>query len=186
MTRDSFLAALRNGLSGMSLSAIEDVVADYRGHFDEGAANGRSEAEISAALGDPARLARELRAEAGLKRWEEKRSPGNAAAAVFAVLGLGAVDIIILLPILMSVIGILIAGFFITIGVFVGGSVVLTAGPFMGPPGGPFAAVLLGLGLIAGATANGALLILTTIGLVNAIVWFARLHYQMLKPAIEP
>ncbi|OYW97171.1 MAG: hypothetical protein B7Z12_22070, partial [Caulobacter vibrioides] len=32
---------------------------------------GRTEAEAAAALGDPDRLARELRADAGLRRWEE-------------------------------------------------------------------------------------------------------------------
>ena len=41
------------------------VMADYAAHFAEGMAAGRSEAEIAAALGDPLRLARELRAEAG-------------------------------------------------------------------------------------------------------------------------
>ena len=60
---------------------------------------------MAAALGDPSRLARELRAEAGLKAWQETRSPSTAATAVFAVLGLGAIDILFLLPILMGVAG---------------------------------------------------------------------------------
>ena len=38
-------------------------------------------AETAAALGDPDRLARELRAENGLKQWEEKKNPSNAMAA---------------------------------------------------------------------------------------------------------
>ena len=42
---------------------------------------------MAVALGDPARLARELRTEAGLKRWETERNPSAAASAVFAVLG---------------------------------------------------------------------------------------------------
>jgi len=44
--------------------------------------------------------AAELRAEADLKRWEEQRNPSAAASAIFAVLGLGALDVLILLPIL--------------------------------------------------------------------------------------
>ncbi len=39
---------------------------------------------------------------------------------------------------------------------------------------------------MAGATSAGALLAVVTIGLVNALVWFARLHYRLLKPALEP
>ena len=57
---------------------------------------------------------------------------------------------------------------------------------FVGAPGGPLAALLAGLGLMAGATAAGTLLAITAIWLVNGLVWFARLHYRLLKPAIEP
>src|SRR6185437_8700175 len=103
MTRQAFLARLREGLRGLPPSMIDDIVADYETHFAEGAAAGRSEEDVAAALGDPGRLARELRAEHGLKRWEAERSPSAGAGAVFAVLGLGAIDLLILLPILMGV-----------------------------------------------------------------------------------
>ena len=60
---------------------------------------GRSEAEI-AALGDPVRLARELRAEAGAcGRWETARTPSNFYAA-FGGPALIAVDFMFLLPLL--------------------------------------------------------------------------------------
>ena len=39
---------------------------------------------------------------------------------------------------------------------------------------------------MAGATAIGALTAVATILLVNATVWYARLHYRLLKPALEP
>jgi uncharacterized membrane protein len=61
----------------------------------------------------------------------------------------------------------------------------MVAGPFSMPPGGIAAAVLAGLGMMAGATAVGALLAIATIWLVNALVWFARLHYRLLKPALD-
>ena len=75
MTRQEFIARLKAGLAGLPLQAQADIVADYETHFTEGAAAGRSEADIAAALGDPERLARELRAEAGLKRWETRAQP---------------------------------------------------------------------------------------------------------------
>jgi uncharacterized membrane protein len=78
-------------------------------------------------------------------------------------------------------------GFFMAaIGLFIGGGGVMVAGPFAGFPGGPLAAILGGLGLMAGATAIGALTAVVTILLVNATVWYARLHYRLLKPALEP
>ena len=104
---------------------------------------------------------------------------------MFAVLGLGAIDILILLPILMTVVGGLFGFFMAAIGLFIGGGAVMVAGPFAGFPGGGLAAVLAGLGMMAGATAIGALTAVATILLVNATVWFARLHYRLLKPALE-
>lgn len=186
MTRQAFMARLREGLRGLPPQAIADIVTDYEAHFVDGAAAGRTEAEVAAALGDPARLAREIRAESTLNRWHEERSPSSAAAAVFAVLGLGAIDILILLPILMGVVGALFGFFMAAIGVFLAGGFVFAAGPFMGPPGGPVTAVLAGIGLMAAATAIAAVTTIVTVGLVNLLVWYGRLHYRLLKPAIEP
>ena len=102
------------------------------------------------------------------------------------MLGLGAIDILILLPIAMGVVGALFGFFMAAIGLFVGGGAIMVAGPFAGFPGGPLAAILAGLGMMAGAAAIGALTAIATILLVNATVWYARLHYRLLKPALEP
>ena len=107
-----------------------------------------------------------------------------AAGAVFAVLGLGAIDLLILLPIFMSVVGVLFGFFMAAVGLFIGGGAVMIAGPFAGFPGGVATAILGGIGLMAGATALGALTAIATILLVNATVWYARLHYRLLKPAL--
>lgn len=186
MTRAEFLSRLKRGLVGLPTHTAAEIVADYESHFDDGVQDGRTEAEVAAALGDPDRLARELRAEATAQRWTQERNPSAAAAAVFAVLGLGAIDILILLPILMGVVGALFGVVVAVIGVFIAGGVVFVAGPFAGFPGGALAALLCGLGLMAGATFIGALTALVTVWLVNGLIWFARLHYRLLKPALEP
>jgi len=185
MTRAEFMGRLRRGLVGLSTAAAADIASDYETHFEDGAAAGRSEAEVAAALGDPDRLARELRAEAGAQRWHQEKNPSAAVGAVFAVLGLGAIDLLVLLPIFMSVVGVLFGFFMAAIGIFIGGGAVLVAGPFAGFPGGGLAAVLAGLGMMAGATTLAALTAVVTIGLVNATVWYARLHYRLLKPALQ-
>jgi uncharacterized membrane protein len=186
MTRQAFMARLREGLAGLPAQTVADIVADYDTHFADGVAAGRSEDDVAAALGDPGRLARELRAEIGLKAWEENRNPSGAAAAVFAVLGLGAIDILILLPVLMGVGGAMFGIAVAVIAVFFAGGVVFAAGPFTGIAGGPGVAILAGIGLMAGAASIGAILTICTIGLVNALVWYGRLHYRLLKPALEP
>ncbi|WP_395651655.1 DUF1700 domain-containing protein [Brevundimonas sp.] len=184
MTRAEFMSRLKAGLVGLPTTAAADILNDYHAHFDDGRDAGRSEAEVAAALGDPDRLARELKAEAGVQRWRQEQTPSAAAGAVFAVLGLGAIDILILLPLLMGVIGTLFGFFVAVIAVFFAGGVVMVTGPFAGFPGGGVAAFLAGLGLMAGSVAVGALLSVATIWLVNGLVWFARLHYRLLKPAL--
>jgi uncharacterized membrane protein len=186
MTRDEFLKRLRRGLAGLPAEAIDDITADYAAHFDAAAEDGRSPAEVAAALGDPGRLARELKLEAGINAWHETRSPSAAWTAVIAVLGLGAIDILILLPVLMAVIGVIIGFYSALIALFFAGAAALVAGPFTGFPGGPVVAILGGLGAMAGAVGLGALLTIFTIWLINALTWFGRLHYQLLKPAIDP
>jgi hypothetical protein len=90
MTRAEFLTRLKRGLVGLPAGQIADIVADYEAHFNDAQEAGRSESEVAAALGDPERLAREQRAEQGVKRWEETKNPSAAAGAIFAFLGLGA------------------------------------------------------------------------------------------------
>jgi len=185
MTRDEFLKRLRKGLAGLPPEMVDDITSDYEAHFDDAAGEGRSEAEVAAALGDPGRLARELKLEAGFRRWEEGRSPSSAMGAIFAFLGLGALDILLLLPILLSLIGVIIGLYGALLGVFVAGGAALIVGPFSGFPGGALVAILGGLGVMAAAIGLGAVLTILTIWFINALMWFGRLHYQVLKPALD-
>lgn len=186
MTREDFIARLRAGLRGLPSAAIEEAVADYETHFAEARAAGRDEAEVAAALGDPDRLARELRAEAGLKRWEQERNPSAAANAVFAVLGLGAIDILILLPVLLWIGGVLLGLFIVAVVLFAVGGALMVAGPVVIHDAPAAALVLAGLGLAAGGSCLGALTAISSIGCTNALVWYGRLHMRLLRPALEP
>jgi uncharacterized membrane protein len=186
MTRQAFMARLREGLRGLPPQAQADILADYETHFADGHAAGRSEADVAQALGDPGRLARELRAEAGLRRWEEDRNPSGAAAAVFALLGLGALDVLVMLPVIMAVGGTIFGFAVAALAIFAVGGAIFAAGPFTGMPGGPAAAILAGIGLMTGGIAFGAVVGITGVGFVNAVVWYARLHFRLLKPSLDP
>lgn len=170
MNRAEFLARLRRGLVGLPAATANEIVADYEAHFADGAAAGRSEAEVAEALGDPDRLSRELKAD----------------GAVFGILGLGAIDILILLPIALPVFGTVLSLLLGGVGVFIAGGLVMVAGAFMGLPGGALAAALLGVGLMGlGIFMVGTMALLTK-WLIDATVWYARLHYRVIKPALEP
>ena len=132
MNRAMFLSELRMGLSGMPPKDIDETIADYESHFSEGLAAGRSEAAIATALGDPARLARELKAEAGFKRWESERSAGSLMGAVIALLGLATIDLIFLIPFVCVVAAILISMFAVSVALFFAGGAVWLLAIFPG------------------------------------------------------
>jgi uncharacterized membrane protein len=186
MNRSQFISALRQGLNGLPAEEIDDIISDYDAHFSEGIAAGRSEESVAAALGHPARLARELRAEAGLRRWEETRSPGNLAAALTALVALVAVDLIFLLPVLFVVAVVLFALAVAVLAVMVAGIAVVASlfsfGDFTSITNA-LSRALTGIGLVAGAIGVGALLLLVLDVLVRLLGRYARLHYQILSPS---
>jgi len=185
MNRVAFLTILNDGLAGLPADEIDDILADYMSYFDEAAASGRSEAEVAAALGDPRRLARELRAETGLRHWENHRSLGNSAAALLALGGLAAVDIMFLLPLLFVVmLTMLVIGLVIFVLGIVGIALLLSLvkiGHFASI-GGMVLRAVAGIGLISASVGGGALLLLALNAVVRMLGGYARLHYRVLKP----
>ena len=190
MTRAEFLSRLRLNLGGLPKEKIDDLIADYDTHFQDGLAAGRSEEEVAAALGDPQRLARELRAEVGFQRWETERTPGSLLAVVAALVGLATLDLLFLLPLLSFLLAIFCGIGAASVGLFVGGCALLLYAIFpaahwfsIGGPFGGFLCAVLGLGLCALAVGLGALLVIFVKGAVGLLVRYARLHFRLIDSA---
>ena len=183
MNRTDFLDTLRRRLAGMPQDEIDEAVADYTSHFAEGVADGRTEAEIAAALGDPMRLARELRAEAGFRRWEAKRTPGNLFAVLFGFLALLAVDFVFLLPVLgMLILFTLIAGI-VALGLCLAGFGLVLSLFDQDTTMTALTRILGGISMLGFGIGGGALLLLMVDWLVRVLGKFARLHYTLLGQA---
>ncbi len=181
ISRDAFLQKLRQGLAGLPPQEIEEIVGDYAAHFAESAAAGRSEEEVAAALGDPSRIAREMRAEVGLRRLEAHWSLTNLAAAAMALVGLALVDILFLLPMLLVaiVIGLGLAIGLSVIGV-VGIKIIFATLLQLGGPVSEIAARLcIGAGLVSVLIGGGALLLLGLGAGIRVLGHYARLHFRL-------
>jgi uncharacterized membrane protein len=182
MTRDAFLRTLRLGLAGLPPQEIEDIIADYAAHFAESDASGRGEEEVAAALGDPARMARELRAETGLRRFEAHWSVSNMLAAMTALAGLAIVDILFLLPLLIVTIFVAL-GLAIALAAIgaVGAKIILATLLFH--PGSPVigtaARLLIGAGLVSCLVGGGALLLMGLGAGIRLLGHYARLHFRL-------
>ena len=185
MTKFEFLDTLQRRLAGMPQAEIDELIADYATHFADGMAAGRSEAEIAQALGDPIRLARELRAEAGFRRWESERTPASFFAVLFGFVALVAVDFVFLLPLLGGLMLFTLIAGIVLLALCVAG-VVLLAKLFSWD--GLFAVhslvrKLSGLGLLGVGIGGGALLLMMIDYVVRLLGKFARLHYALLNRA---
>jgi uncharacterized membrane protein len=181
MSRADFVARLKSGLRGLSPEASAEILADYESYFAEGAQAGRAEEELTRGLGDPSRLAAELRLDFDVRRWQEDRSARSAIRMVAGVLGLGALDLLLLAPLGVAVIG-CVLGLVFALGVVLFGGYLLVTGPFDAPVGGPAAAILRGVSFIAAGLAGAAASSLLALGLAHALAWHARAHRVLLRP----
>ena len=183
MTQAEFLSVLRRRLAGMPPSEIDEVIADCAAHFADGMAMGRSEADIAAALGDPIRLARELRAEAGFRRWEDAPTPANFVAVILGLLALMTVDFVFVAPLLAGlalftfvagiiVLALCLAGLLQMLHLFHWHHPVLVLDSL--------SRALRGIGLLGFGIGGGALLLLLLDFVVRALGKFARMHYTLL------
>ena len=113
MKQDEFIQRLRQSLASLSKQEIEEIVADYREYIGDAIAAGRDEEEVLAALGDPGKLAREIKAQATYRQWEARRSFGNLARVVVSIAGLGLLNLVLLVPFIIYL-GLLTAGYMIS------------------------------------------------------------------------
>ncbi|WP_246793093.1 DUF1700 domain-containing protein [Burkholderia perseverans] len=101
MTQDAFIQQLRHELRSWPKHLVDEIVADYREYIGDALAAGRGEAEVIAALGDPVKLARELRAQASFRQWETRRSFSNLLRVIVSIAGLGLVQLVLLVPFIL-------------------------------------------------------------------------------------
>ena len=183
MTRAQFMAELAHRLRRLEPRRRDAILSDYQSHFDEGAAAGRSELDIAASLGSPARLAAELSIEAFDARGAAA-APRSVMRTTAALVALIVMEGAAWLPLLVGVLVVLlaIAGGVVAI---VYGVVTLAMDSFDSPLGG-FPAVLLRA--LAFLSAGVAALALARAGVLLLARFFVRRHRhqrRVLRPSPE-
>jgi uncharacterized membrane protein len=127
MNRSEFMSKLQSTLGNISPAAKDEIMYDYREHFDIGQEQGKTEEEICTGLGDPKFIAKQYRAEYMVNKADVNKTAFNALRAVFAGLSLRFFNLIFMIPVLAVIIGV-IAGFYaITAGLVFGGIGLLIA-----------------------------------------------------------
>lgn len=128
MNQIEFLNKLAEFLKSNGVERIDDILADYKEHFAMGAENGKTEAEISQKLGDPATIAKAYQTEGMIREIKNPETKFSFSKAL-NILG----RLIILAPFNFLVIfipgitlgSLLIAGWSIAFALFVVGPTIL-------------------------------------------------------------
>ena len=109
-TEKEYLDILRNRLTGyLSGEDLDEVLEEYTGHFAIGKSRGRTEEELSTALGDPDDVAKEIRAAYLIHKAEQTKSAGTiwqATRATTRLHGLSFAAVIVPFILCMIVFGI--------------------------------------------------------------------------------
>ena len=110
MNRERFLSELKRSLGTMPETERTDILSDYEEHFRMGLAEGKSEEQISASLGNPRIIGKSFAIDSLLE--EPKEGGGVTAAsvlrAVFASISLTFFNVIVVLGPFLALVGVMI------------------------------------------------------------------------------
>lgn len=110
MNKDQFLKQLEASLKKLSAAERQDILQDYEEYFTVGMGEGKSDQEIAASLGNPKQIAKEILASYHLDLVEQTASAGNIIRAVWAVIGLGFFNLLIVLAPFCALAAVVVAG----------------------------------------------------------------------------
>jgi uncharacterized membrane protein len=110
MNRERFLSELKRSLGTMPETERRDILSDYEEHFRMGLAEGKSEEQIAASLGNPRIIGKSFAIDSLLE--EPKEGGGVTAAsvlrAVFASISLTFFNVIVVLGPFLALVGVMI------------------------------------------------------------------------------
>ncbi|HHY73442.1 MAG TPA: DUF1700 domain-containing protein [Bacillus bacterium] len=110
MNKNEFLKKLDLHLNKLSAEERQDILQDFEEHFTIGLEEGKTEEEISASLGSPNQIAKEILTTYHLEKVESHATIGNIFRAVWATIGIGFFNIVIVLGPFIALVGLIFAG----------------------------------------------------------------------------
>lgn len=116
MNKEQFLKSLDKALTKLPTAERNDILRDFEEHFIFGREEGKSDEQIANSLGTPKQIAKELLASYHLEQVQATATTGNIIRAVWAVIGLGFFNLVIVLGPFTALAAILFGGWTISAG----------------------------------------------------------------------
>lgn len=115
MNKETFIKQLNTELKMLSKVERRDIIVDYEEYFLAGMEEGKTEEVIAAGLGSPSQIAKELLASHHIDKVEKTASAGNILRAMWAVIGLGFFNLVIVLGPFIALVSVLISGWVVAL-----------------------------------------------------------------------
>lgn len=115
MNKEQFLNHLDKSLRKLPSGERKDILHDFKEHFIFGLEEGKTEEEIAASLGSPDKIAKEILASHHLEKVDTTATAGNILRAVWAVIGLGFFNLVIVLGPFIALIAFVFGGWGISV-----------------------------------------------------------------------
>jgi len=116
MTKYQFMKQLDSLLKRLSSEERQDILQDFEEHYAFGLQAGKTEEQISASLGSPHQIAKELLASYHLDKVESTATTGNIIRAMWAVIGLSFFNLLIVLGPFIALAAVIISGWVAGVG----------------------------------------------------------------------
>lgn len=184
MNKEQFLTELDVALKYISAEERQDILQDFEEHFAVGREEGKTEEEIAAGLGSPQQIAKEMLASYHIEKVETTATTGNVFRAVWAVIGLGFFNLVIVLGPFIALIGILFGGWVAGIS-FIAAPLLVLVDMIIHPGSFEFFALFfsmalagLGLFIVIG-------MFIATRALTNGFVKYLRFNTKLVKGGLK-
>lgn len=184
MTKEQFLTDLGNALKKLPSSERDDIIHDYEEYFTIGLADGKTEEELAASLGSPRQLGRELSAVHHVDSIEGSNSVGDFFRALWAVVGLGFFNLVIVLGPFVALAGIVLSGWIFSIA-FILMPLVVLVNTVIYPEIFEFYSLFFSIGLAGAGILLGIFMSHVTTWMKDLFVRYFKFNVRMVKGGIQ-
>lgn len=184
MNKKEFIRKLETYLSKLPSDERQDILQDFEEHFTFGIEEGKTEEEISASLGSPNTIAKEILTTHHLEKVENKATIGNVFRAVWATIGLGFFNLVIVLGPFIALVGLILGGWAIGMSFIVSPLLVLINAVIF-----PETFELFEMFVSIGLTGLGLFIMIgmffATRGLIHAFVRYLQFNVKLVKGGLK-
>lgn len=115
MNQGQFLSKLKEAIQTLPQAERDDILYDYEEYFSNGLADGKTEEEISASLGSPEQLGKELSAVYYVDAVQDNGTTGNFFRAFWAVISISFFNLLIVAGPLIALAALLFSGWVVAV-----------------------------------------------------------------------